>query len=482
MTAAIPPGGRVSGRRLATMLGLWRRTGSRHGAADLAAAIEREVLDGVLAAGTRLPAEREFAEALGVSRTLLGATLDRLRENGFVQSRRGAGSWVSVPGTRREPPLPDGGDLIDLARASSAATSGLLPAFDAARRPLMAELTGHGYSERGLPVLRERLAARYTARGLPTTPAQLMITNGAHHAFALALRALTGPGDRVLVEQPSYPNALDTVRGANTIPVPVAVDPGGERGWDLTGIEAALRQASPRLAYTIVDFQNPTGRRMNAEDRARFGAILARARTPVVVDETVVELDFTGRPPPPMAVFAEDLAVTVGSAAKSHWGGLRLGWIRASEDLLARLAPARNTLDLGSPILDQLILAELLADPESLLRKRRQDLRGLRDVLVDELSEHCPEWTFRVPDGGQSLWCRLPEPMSTRLAVAAANHGVQLAPGSRFGAHGGLERWVRVPFTLPADRLADAVRRLGTAAASVRGMSGTVSGIDVPVT
>jgi DNA-binding transcriptional MocR family regulator len=155
-----------------------------------------------------------------------------------------------------ETSLPQGTDLIDFARAAPAATPGLIPAFDAARRALGARVSDHGYSERGLLVLRERIAQRYTARGLPTTPAQMMITNGAHHAFVLALRMLVGPGDRVLVEQPTYPNALEAIRAAHASTVPVAVDALGGHGWDIAGIDAALRQAAPRLAYLVVDFQN----------------------------------------------------------------------------------------------------------------------------------------------------------------------------------------------------------------------------------
>ncbi|WP_179956809.1 PLP-dependent aminotransferase family protein [Amycolatopsis anabasis] len=486
MDAQLPPGGRISGPRLAVLLGEWRRGGSRHGAADLAAAVELQVLDGQLPIGTRLPAERELADALDCSRTLIGAALDRLRDNGIVRSRRGAGSWIAAAGRGGlATSLPEDSDLIDLARASPPAVAGMAPAVDAARRLLADELGGHGYSERGLPILRERIADRYTRRGLPTTPARVMITNGAHHAFVLALRMLAGPGDRVLVEQPSYPNALEAVRAAHAIPVPVALDPSGDRAWDFTGIEAALRQAAPRLAYLIADFQNPTGARMDAEGRARLAAVLTRARTPVLVDETLAELDLEGDPldgPAPLGAFAGDLAITVGSASKSHWGGLRLGWIRASEDLLARLVSSRYALDLGSPVFEQLVLAELLADPDAALHRRRADARALRDTLAGALREYCPDWTFRLPAGGLCLWCRLPEPMSTRLAVAAANHGVQLAPGSRFAAHGGLERWARLPYTQPAERLVEAVRRLSAAAASVRGIPAGATGWEVPVT
>ena len=181
--------------------------------------------------------------------------------------------------------------------------------------------------------------------------------------------------------------------------------------------------------------------------------MLARARTPVVVDETLVELDLEGDPlagPPPLAAFAGDLAICVGSASKTHWGGLRLGWIRASEDLLGRLVSARYAVDLGSPVFEQIVLAELL-DDDAALGRRREELRGYRDALAGAVHRHLPDWTFTLPKGGLSLWCRMPEPVSSRLAVAAASHGVQVAPGSRFGVHGGLERWIRLPFSLPPD-------------------------------
>ncbi|OZM70315.1 GntR family transcriptional regulator [Amycolatopsis antarctica] len=480
---------------MAGLLGNWRQNGSRRGAADLAAAVELQVLDGQLPTGTRLPAERELADALDVSRTLVVTALDRLREDGLVASRRGAGSWVTSPSGTREPGLPVTEEAIDLARASPNAVPGLTAAVDRSRRHLGEELARHGYCDLGLRDLRERIAERYTARGLPTTRKQVMITNGAHQAFVVALRMLAGPGDRVLVEQPSYPNALEAIRASHAITVPVGIGPfigdaegPGEvataipAGWDFAGIEAALRQAGPRLAYLNVDFHNPTGLRLDAEGRQRLGSVLARSRTPTVVDETLVELDLTGDPldgPPPLAAFAPDWTITVGSASKSYWGGLRLGWIRASNELIGRLSTARFSVDLGSPVLDQLVLAELFADQEPVLRQRREEIRLLRDTLVGAVRTHLPDWTFRVPEGGLSLWCRLPEAMSTRLAVAAGGHGVHLAPGSRFAAHGGLERWMRLPFAQPADRLAEAVRRLGIAWTSVRGSG--AGRWDVPV-
>lgn len=487
MQPGISAGGQVTGQRLARLLGEWRRHGSRRGSADLAAGIRMLVFDGRLPPGTGLPAEREVAAALSISRTMVASALDQLRGEGLVVSRRGAGSWTALPAGANGAPAHDPFDsrgMIDFARAVPGALPGIAATMAASAPRLAAELSGHGYYELGLPLLRERIAARYTERGLPTTPEEVLVTNGSHHALAIALRLLAGPGDRVLIEQPTYPNSIDAVRAAHALPVPVAM---ADDGWDLDSIEAALRQAAPRLAFLIPDFQNPTGLRLDAEGRARLAAALRRTRTPAVIDETMVELDLDGSPadaPPPMAAFAPEWVIAAGSASKSHWGGLRLGWVRAPVDMITRLAVARRSIDLGSPVFEQLVLAELLADPEPSLRERRADLAVRRDALVAALAAYCPEWTFRVPRGGLSLWCRLPAPVGTRIAVTAQNFGVWVVPASRFAAQGGMERWLRLPFAQPPDVLTDGVRRLANAAASVSDRDAALAGdtLTSPVT
>lgn len=458
----------MNARRLAQLLGNWRRHGSRQGAVDLAAGIRLLVLDGRLPAGTALPPERELAIALDVSRTMIAGAWERLKADGLVVSRRGAGSWTAVPRAGDLTPLPEDPATIDLTCAAPPAIAGVTAAAEAAMTRLGAELCGHGYYPDGLPELRERLAHRYTERGLPTTPDQVIVTNGAQSALVMALHLFVGPGDRVLIEQPTYTNAIEAIRAAHAVPVPVAMADGtGGIGWDLDGIEATLRQTAPRLAYLVLDFQNPTGHRMDAADRQRLAAVLRRARTPVVIDETQVELDFTGAPEPPFATFGGDVVLATGSAGKSHWGGLRLGWVRAPADVVNRLAAVRRGVDLGSPVFEQLVLTELLDGPAEPMAERRALLAGRRDALARLLREHCPDWSFRVPDGGLSLWCHLPAPVSTRIAAVAQNFGVRVAPGSFFTPHGGLERHLRVPYTQPVDVLGEAARRLAAAAASV---------------
>jgi DNA-binding transcriptional MocR family regulator len=173
--------------------------------------------------------------------------------------------------------------------------------------------------------------------------------------------------------------------------------------------------------------------------------------------------------PRPFATYAPD-AITVGSASKSLWGGLRVGWIRCPADVIERLVDARVALDLGSPVFEQLVAARLLGQREALWADNRTRLREQRDVLAAALADRLPGWRFRLPDGGLSLWCELPaDPRVSALALAAEaeRRGVAISPGPVFTADGGLDGFVRIPFSRPAEELRDAVGRLAEAWAVV---------------
>jgi DNA-binding transcriptional MocR family regulator len=364
-----------------------------------------------------------------------------------------------------------------MSAAATAAPEGALHrALAAAVAELPRHLPGTGYDAVGLPALRAAIAARLTARGAPTAPEQVLVTAGAQHAFALLLRVFAGPGDRVLVDHPTYPNALDAIRAAGARPVPVALAPDG---WDLAMLEATLRQAAPRLAYVIADHHNPTGLTLAAADRERAVALARATRTPLVVDETMAELTLDPGTEPPAPVAAHDRAgetvVTIGSASKAFWAGLRIGWIRASPTLVGRLALARATLDLGSPIVEQRVATELLADAEPVLALQRATLRARRDALAAAVGAALPQWLFAVPAGGLSLWVELDAPHSSALAAVADRHGVRVAAGPRFGVDGAFERFVRLPYNLPEPVLEAAVERLAVAWRAVAGDRGEPS-------
>lgn len=420
------------------------------------------VLDGRLPLQVSLPSERDLAGALRVSRTTVTTAYALLREQGHLLSRPGARSTTTLP--RSSGPFAPASGLVappgvhDLAYATLPAPSPAVhEAYAAALSALPAHLPGNGYDPHGLLPLREAVAERYAARGLPTGPQDVLVTAGAQHAWVLLLRALTDAGDRVLVDAPTYPHALDAVRAAACRAVPVALPAAG--GWDLPGIGAALRQAAPRLAYVIADFHNPTGRLLPEDQRAQLVRAARRARTVLVVDETLVDLGLDGPAPPPVAVHGREV-LTIGSMSKSFWGGLRVGWVRGPCDLIARLAAVRTTLDLGSPVVEQLAAAELLDRAELVLPARRLELIGRRDLLLTLLQEHLPDWVAERPAGGLSVWARLPEPMSSAVAAHAPQEGVRVTAGPRFGTGGAFEQHLRLPYTLTAADLDQAVRAL----------------------
>lgn len=466
---------RIGPASLTRLLGAWRGEQAGPAYRQLADSLRLLILDGRLPLDVVLPGERELASTLEVSRTTVTAALARLRDDGFLDRRQGAGARTRLPrgpGDRGVASLIAGSaseGVIDLASAAPPAADVVHGAFAAALSQLPAFLPHHGYAALGLQELRVAIAERYTRRGLPTSPDQIMVTNGAQHALALLLRLTCGPGDRVVIDHPTYPHAIDAIQRASCRPAPVGLP---NEGWDVEGVAAALRQSGPRLAYFIADFHNPTGRWMSPESRAAIAHAAARERTLLIYDETLIDLWLDGPIQPYAFDEPEEGMVRLGSMSKSFWGGLRLGWIRADVQTIQALAPRRASIDLGSPLLEQIAAIHLLANEEASLATRRDMVRARRDALLSLVRERLPEWKVGSPPGGLSLWAELPQPVSSTLTANAERFGLRLAAGPRFGVDGAFERFLRIPYTLAPEVLAEAVERLAQAYERLRpGMS-----------
>ncbi|MET7770801.1 PLP-dependent aminotransferase family protein [Nocardia sp. NPDC005366] len=482
----------IGAASLARDLGRWRSAdedgteGSRRAARPaylaLAEGIRLLIHDGRAPLGVALPSERDLAATLGVSRTTITSTYTLLREHGYLISRQGSRSTVALP-----PAVPHDGakparsilammsqpelTTIDLTYAAMAAPPEMQEAYSVALEGLPAYLGTHGMDPVGVLALREALARRYTERGLPTEPDQILVTLGAQHGLRLLLNVLTAPAARVLIEHPTYPNAIEAIRdvGARPVPVPLLLE-NHERGWDLDGIRSAARQTAATLAYLVPDFNNPTGLLLDADGRAELAAIARETRMTIVVDESMVDLRLDSAvAPPPVAAFAKGAEiVTIGSASKSFWGGLRVGWIRTNQTLITKLLGIRSTVDLGTPVMDQLATVHLLDNADGILDRRRGQLRSQRAAMLEALAEELPDWRVSegaggMSAGGMSLWAQLPAPVSTALAATAPNYGVLLAAGPRFGVQGAFERFLRLPYTHQEPELRLAVKAIAAA-------------------
>jgi DNA-binding transcriptional MocR family regulator len=445
---------RLSARALVELLGLWRTVEPAYDA--LADGIRLLCLDNRIAPETALPAERELAAALGVSRTTVAAAYRALRGTGHIVSRQGSGSVTRPLGRTTAARWFDRGG-IDLQQASPPAWPGLPGILVEVAGSATTLISRSGYDILGHAELRAAIADRYTRRGIRTDPDQIMVTNGAQHGLNLIASTLLRRADRVLIETPTYPHAAETFRrtGARLVGVPVDVD----HGWDLDRTAQAFARTRPVLAYLMPEFQNPTGRSMSAEERAVFERSAHDAGSVLLIDDTTSELDIdgSGRPEP---LGGQASTIHVGSLGKAVWGGLRIGWIRADKDVIRRLRAARASHDLGTPDLEQAIATRVVGRLDEILPQRSALLRAGRDALVAALAAALPEWSVPTVHGGVALWVGLGAPLSSALVIDAAQHGLHLSPGPRFAVEGGHERRLRIPFTTEPRELERAVEIL----------------------
>ena len=464
---------RISARALAIALGGWRTREPAYEA--LADGIRLLCLDNRLAPRTVLPAERELAAALRLSRSTVTAAYRSLRDTAHIASLRGSGS-VTLALQRRDPGSNAPGEgAIDLQQASPPAWPGLAGVMAEVALDAASLVARSGYDVLGSFELRSAIAAHYESRGVPTEPGDVMVTTGAQSAIHLLASVVLGRGDRLIMETPTYPHAADAFRraGARLVGVPVTT---GD-GWDLDRAEQAFARTLPAAAYLMPDFQNPTGRSMTAAERTAILHAAERAGTVLILDETTGDLDID-RGPIDRGFRDGDpaLVVRIGSLGKTVWGGLRVGWIRAQSDLIRRLVASRPAHDLGTPEFEQAVAVKVLPRFAEIAAQRSHLLRAGRDTATTALARRLPEWSVPSTAGGVSLWIELDAPLSPALVMDVRSRGLLLSAGPRFAVDGGHDRHLRLPFTASPEDLDRAVAILAEAWPQVRAGAPVMAG------
>jgi DNA-binding transcriptional MocR family regulator len=444
----------------------------------LAQAIAAAVDRGDLGPQARLPAERALAAQLGVSRTTAVAAYAALAERGVVVRRRGSGTRVAGSGgdrARHGVPLGSlgqnvvvrsllegAGDALDL----TAAALPMNPVIDGgmlagAMTALAGPSAGFGYHPLGLPALREALAEHVSGWGLPTVAEEIVVTAGAQQAVSLAATLHLVPGDVAVVEEATYVGSIDAIAATGARLVPAPMDDDGVRPEALAEI---VQRERARLVYLVATHHNPTGTTLPAHRRRAVARIARRLGVAVVEDCTHVDIALAGPPPPPIASFDRSAPVmTVGSLSKLLWGGLRLGFVRCAPDTAARLARLKAVSDHGTSVLSQAAAVPALARAGEAREQRIAEVGEALDRLERLLGDHLPGWTWRRPDGGLSLWPRLPHGDADALAQVALRRGVAIVPGPTCTPDGGHRDRIRLPIARDPDVMEVAIARLAAA-------------------
>jgi 2-aminoadipate transaminase len=354
-------------------------------------------------------------------------------------------------------------DTISFARGAPSAD--ILPheaVRDAAGRALASDWekalsygTGIGH-----PGLCEWIAERHG--GLDAS--QVMVANGSLEGGSMLFDHLLGPGDRVIVEQPTYDRTLLLLQrlGVELVPVPLEAD-----GVDVGAIEAALAEGAVKLAHIIPNAHNPAGCTLSSEKRRRLVELAAEHGFWIFEDDPYRELPFAGEPLETMlSLDKADRVIHASSFSKTVSPGVRVGYLAGPAGEIAKLAKRANETYISPNMLAESIVLELCRSGE--LDRNIAFVKGALkercDALVGALREQIPEAEFVVPEGGYFLWLDLAEGTDSAALLAESKaEGATFVAGPDFMINGGANS-LRLSFApVPADRTAEGISRIAAA-------------------
>ncbi len=442
----------------------------------LASALRLAISRGDLTVGEALPPERTLARQLAVSRSTVVAAYEILREEHLLERRQGSGTRIRSAPPQRGNGLASNlnrntlfrritegpGGTIYLTGAYLLEPGGLPEhAVRALGDDLLRLSESSGYSPLGYMPLREAIAQHLSRRGVSTSPEQVLVTAGAQQAIYMAACLFVQRGDSVLVENPTYPGALDafTAVGGRLVGLRTR-----RSGVDLTSLAEHLTHVAPRLVYLIPSYQNPVGGVLGEQGRRALADLVQQHQVALLDDDSLSGLSMVGDPPAPVAAFAPNAPIlTINSLSKLFWAGLRVGWIRAPEPIITQLARLKAVTDLGGALPSQVIATRLIGEYDEIRLARRPVIAKRLELVTQLLSELLPGWTWDPPLGGLCLWARLPYGSATEFAQVALRSGVSIVAGSVASCDGSFDDHLRLPFGHRPEVLEEGIHRLARA-------------------
>ncbi|WP_346354446.1 PLP-dependent aminotransferase family protein [Azotosporobacter soli] len=434
--------------------------------------IQEKIENQMLPPGEKLPSTRRLAEHLGLHRSTVASAYQELWALGFVDLRPGACPKVrermQLATVERRTPA----GVVNWSAIASKASNAVwqtsreweqesgrerketgidfsnlnidyrLFPLDHFRSCLNQAIREHGlqllgYGERaGFSPLREYIARHLQGHGISVTAEEILITNGLQQGIDLVFRMIAEPGKAVAIESPTYSEIIPLLRfcGLKPIEIPMRSD-----GMDLDVLEQAIAREKPVLVYTMPNFQNPTGVSTNQAHRERLLSICQQHRIPILEDGFEEEMKYFGRVVLPIkSMDKEQLVIYCGTFSKVLFPGVRIGWIAADKECIARLISIRSFSDLSSSMILQAGIYDFcqnghyerhISKMHRLFRKRMQTML---EVLQREIK---PAWaSWREPSGGYLVWLKLAElkGKTPDLPEILRRHGVHAAFGDSF--------------------------------------------------
>jgi 2-aminoadipate transaminase len=311
--------------------------------------------------------------------------------------------------------------------------------------------------------LRCILAERYAQRGLEVKPEQILITNGSQQGLDLCGKIFLNPGDRILLEAPSYLGAIQAFSAYQPNFCTVGID---DEGPDMKQLDQLLEAATVKLMYGIPNFQNPTGLSYSLARRQQLAEKLRKKNVWFIEDDPYGEICFSEEKLPYVKNFLPEQTILLGSFSKIVSPGLRLGWMVAPEAIIEKLVMAKQAADLHTNILAQRIMHRLLTqfDMETHIRSIADFYKKQKDTMIALIQKYFPEEVnYTNPKGGMFLWLVLPAYIDARVLLEeAAIQKVVFVPGQSFFADGKGANTIRLNYTsTDASQMEEGIRRMG---------------------
>ncbi len=454
--------------------------------AQVARDIEQQIALGRLLPGDRLPSERVLAAQLSLSRNTVTSAYGVLEKRGVIRRVPHRGAFVS-PAEPAENPIEwsnkisrqahllDEPVLEMLAQSRlpnlryrlSAGTPALscfpLAPFRKAVNKVLANdalLAMAIAPTEGQPRLRRAIAALDEVES-----SHILIVAGAQEGIDLLARCLIEPGDRVIIDRPTFPGAIQALQaaGARLVEWDTAE-------WSAEVLERLLIAYQPKFIFTMPTYHNPTARTMDEEQRVNLLGLAARYRVPIIEDDVYSRTRLQGAAPPSLyQMDRHNVVIYLSTFSKVLAPGLRLGWIAAPPHMVKQLSLIKMRANLFSEGLLQLTLAELLENGvfDDHLPRLQATHAGLQKIAVNSLRQNfsTDELDFSIPLGGLYIWCRWRRPVDMEVVLLRAQEtGASVAPGRAFFAGQVDENCFRICFTASSERdLPEAIRLLADA-------------------